>query len=71
MLLSLGAPFWYNALKNLIRLRSLIAKKDDDQRLSRQTSTGTAAAGGVVVASTGPSTPLLITGERGDLTSMG
>ena len=38
MLLSLGAPFWYNALKNLIRLRSSIAQKDDDQRLSRQSS---------------------------------
>jgi hypothetical protein len=38
LLLSLGAPFWYNALKNLIRLRSLIAQKDDDQRAARQTS---------------------------------
>ncbi|MFL6416020.1 MAG: hypothetical protein ACJ74Y_10185 [Bryobacteraceae bacterium] len=37
-LLSLGAPFWYSALKNLIRLRSLIAQKDDDQRETRQTS---------------------------------
>lgn len=35
-LLSLGAPFWYNALKNLIRLRSLIAQKDDVQREDRQ-----------------------------------
>jgi hypothetical protein len=38
LLLSLGAPFWYNALKNLLRLRSVIANKDDDQRLTRQTT---------------------------------
>jgi hypothetical protein len=37
-LLSLGAPFWYSALKNLIRLRSLIAQKDDEQRETRQTA---------------------------------
>ncbi len=38
MLLSLGAPFWYNALKSLLRLRSLVAEKDDDQRAQRQTT---------------------------------
>jgi hypothetical protein len=38
LLLSLGAPFWYNALKNLIRLRSTIAGKDDAQRSTRQTT---------------------------------
>jgi hypothetical protein len=38
LMLSLGAPFWYNALKNLVRLRSVIATKDDDQRLTRQTT---------------------------------
>jgi hypothetical protein len=37
-LLSLGAPFWYSALKNLIRLRSIIAQKDDEQREVRQTN---------------------------------
>ena len=37
ILLSFGAPFWYNALKNLLRLRSLLAQKDDDQRTERQT----------------------------------
>ena len=35
-LLSLGAPFWYNSLKTLLRLRSVIADKDDAQRLARQ-----------------------------------
>jgi len=38
LLLSLGAPFWYNALGRLIQLRSVIAAKDDAQRLLRQTS---------------------------------
>lgn len=37
LLLSLGAPFWYNALKNIIKLRSALAGKDDDQRMERQT----------------------------------
>jgi hypothetical protein len=36
LLLSLGAPFWYNALSQLIQLRSAIAAKDDIQRLARQ-----------------------------------
>lgn len=38
LLLSLGAPFWYNALQNLLRLRSLVAQKDDQQRTTRQTT---------------------------------
>lgn len=38
LLLSLGAPFWYNALKNLLQMRSVMAQKDDVQRLSRQTT---------------------------------
>lgn len=50
LLLSLGAPFWYNALKNLIRLRSLIAQKDDDQRAARQTNTSPDSAPGAAPA---------------------
>lgn len=38
VLLSLGAPFWYDSLKNLLKLRSALAGKDDQQRLDRQTS---------------------------------
>jgi len=38
ILLSFGAPFWYNTLKNLLRLRSTLAQKDDDQRTERQTT---------------------------------
>jgi hypothetical protein len=44
ILLSLGAPFWYNALQNLLRLRSLVAVKDDVQRRTRQLPLPTAAA---------------------------
>lgn len=35
MLLSLGAPFWYGALKNLVRLRPLLASKEEVQRQER------------------------------------
>jgi hypothetical protein len=69
MLLSLGAPFWYNALKNLIRLRSLIAQKDDGQRLNRQTNTSAAGTDGG--APSIRATPPLLTGERGDLGRLG
>jgi hypothetical protein len=36
LLLSLGAPFWYAALRNLLQLRSVLAVKDDEQRKDRQ-----------------------------------
>ncbi|MGZ4841800.1 MAG: hypothetical protein ACXV5J_08650 [Candidatus Angelobacter sp.] len=38
LLLSLGAPFWYGRLQDLLRLRSAIAKSDADQRTIRQTT---------------------------------
>lgn len=38
LLISLGAPFWYNVLKDLVGLRSSLAKKDDSQRIERQTN---------------------------------
>jgi hypothetical protein len=38
LLLSLGAPFWFEALKDLLRLRSVIAGKDDLQRAQRSTA---------------------------------
>ncbi|MDP3331025.1 MAG: hypothetical protein Q8S55_03350 [Methylococcaceae bacterium] len=41
-LLSLGAPFWYGALKNLLKLRGNSADKDDEQRYGRQTNRHTA-----------------------------
>ena len=36
LLLSLGAPFWYNTLSRLLQLRSVLAAKDDQQRAQRQ-----------------------------------
>jgi hypothetical protein len=38
LLLSLGAPFWFEALKDVLRLRSVIAGKDDLQREQRATA---------------------------------
>jgi len=35
LLLSLGAPFWYSALGQLLQLRSVLAVKDDEQRKAR------------------------------------
>jgi len=37
-LLSLGAPFWYSALRDLVRLRSVVARKDDAERAERQST---------------------------------
>jgi hypothetical protein len=39
VLLSLGASFWYTALKDLLQLRSSVAKNEEDARISRQTDT--------------------------------
>ena len=47
LLLSLGAPFWYESLKSLLKLRGVMAKKDDTARSERQTDqTGDAGGGG-------------------------
>ena len=70
MLLSLGAPFWYNALKNLIRLRSLIAQKDDNQRLSRQSSAVLPGSSDPAAATATPALTAIV-GERGNLASIG
>lgn len=37
-LLSLGAPFWYSALRDMVKLRSIVARRDDDQRAERQST---------------------------------
>jgi hypothetical protein len=66
VLLSLGAPFWYNALQNLVRLRSILASKDDQQRQERQLSQPTAAAN-VASADATADAGLLPTDERGNL----
>jgi hypothetical protein len=48
LLLSLGAPFWYNALSRLLQLRSVLAAKDDTERTARQTAPSKAAAAAAV-----------------------
>lgn len=64
-LLSLGAPFWFGALQNLIRLRSVLASKDDQQRQERQL-TAPAAAAAAANAPDGVS----FSDERGDLAAV-
>lgn len=65
VLLSLGAPFWYNALQNLIRLRSLVASKDDQQRRERQLTAPAAVA--TAAANAASEDGSILTDERGDL----
>jgi hypothetical protein len=36
LLLSLGAPFWYDTLKDMLKLRSSLASKEEGQRKERQ-----------------------------------
>jgi hypothetical protein len=59
LLLSMGAPFWYNSLGRLLQLRSALAAKDDQQRAERQ---GAPAVGGG-----GTTKPSRLPGERGVL----
>lgn len=68
LLISLGAPFWYNALKDLLKLRSGLAQKDDAQRAQRQ-STQTDGAAAPATASV--PAPSWLSGERGDLAAVG
>jgi hypothetical protein len=37
LLMTLGAPFWFEALKDLLKLRSSLAKTDDEARETRRT----------------------------------
>jgi hypothetical protein len=69
LLLSLGAPFWYNALNKLLQLRSVIARKDDADRKDRESNL-TPAAAGAGGAGANPQSALLA-GERGDLGAIG
>jgi hypothetical protein len=69
LLLSLGAPFWYSVLKDLLQLRSTLAQKDDAQRSQRQVGQVSAAIGGS--GTTANTTPSWLVGERGDLTAIG
>jgi hypothetical protein len=61
ILLSLGAPFWYNALKDLVGLRPVLARKEQAHREQRQSARNAAAS----------PAPMQVTGEKGDLFATG
>ena len=42
VLLSLGSSFWYDALKDMLKLRSSMAQKEEQARQNRQTNTASA-----------------------------
>jgi hypothetical protein len=67
-LLSLGGPFWYNALSKLVQLRSGLARKDDEQKAIRQTTQ--TVDGDPQSPNTSPA-PNPLQGERGDLQAQG
>jgi hypothetical protein len=72
LLLSLGAPFWYNALGRLLQLRSVLASKDDAQRRARAQADTVAGPPESARATTAPTeTVAPMNGERGDLVAVG
>jgi hypothetical protein len=72
-LLSLGAPFWYNSLKTLLRMRSAIADKDDAQRVARQSEgvTGPPPPDGTPAPAVPSTAAVALPGERGNLGAVG
>jgi hypothetical protein len=68
LLISLGAPFWYNILKDLLGLRSSLAQADDAQRAIRQAprpvSNSPSLAAPIVIDES-------LQGEQGDLAAVG
>ena len=66
LLLSMGAPFWYNALGQLLQLRSALAVKEDVQRASRQTNGSADAAVPDARRAMAPAPG----GERGDVAAL-
>jgi len=70
LLVSLGAPFWYNVLKDLLKLRSGLSQKDDAQRAQRQAAQIESGTTSSPPTSSGPQ-PAWLSGERGDLGAVG
>jgi len=70
-LISLGAPFWYNILKDLIGLRSSLSQKDDAQRTQRQMAQPASSSGSTAPSNSVSSAPSWVKGESGDLTATG
>jgi len=58
LLLTLGAPFWFQLLKDLLKLRSAVAGQESQDRAQRQAALAVPASAGTV-------------GERGDLGTAG
>ncbi|MGB8885992.1 MAG: hypothetical protein WCC87_04670 [Candidatus Korobacteraceae bacterium] len=71
LLVSLGAPFWYNILKDLLGLRSSLAQNDDVQRATRQTTQDVQPAVAAITAQVAAVAPAWLKGERGDLGASG
>ena len=69
VLLCLGAPFWFDMLKNALKLRTLLAKKDDGERKDREDTNTPRKAGGV--APSGTSSAPDDGSEAGDLSATG
>ncbi|HXZ42855.1 MAG TPA: hypothetical protein VEG68_19105 [Terriglobales bacterium] len=69
LLISLGAPFWYNILKDLLGLRSTLAQKDDAQRAQRQAPQP--ASNPSLTSDSGPLPSDPLQGEQGDLQAVG
>ena len=67
LLLSMGAPFWFRVLRELINLRSVLAGKEDVQRGERQSTQGSVDTPG----GPAPASSAAVGGERGDLTAVG
>jgi hypothetical protein len=81
LLLSLGAPFWFDMLKNALRLRSILAVKDEADRQARSNATPAATTSTTITTSTAtaPASPARTAGagapdagdEAGDLSATG
>jgi hypothetical protein len=71
LLLSLGAPFWYGALQSLLKLRSSLAQKDDQQRANRQVGGETQEGATAAPAGDSAALPASLKGEQGNLQAVG
>jgi hypothetical protein len=67
LLLSLGAPFWYGRLQDLLKLRSSIAQNDATQRCIRQTTQAPGDGSGTPAAVVNVG----VGGEQGDINAVG
>ena len=68
LLLSLGAPFWYGRLQDLLKLRSTVAQNDAVQRCIRQTNQTPADGSSGTTATV---VRVAVAGEQGDPNAVG